>query len=265
MFYFFTDKSLTIVFLSAGIALDRCLVVKLKHRYKFIVTRNRMIAAICTIWTIALLMVYPVPKLLICRPYHFRYLKSRKMCVTADNRPPTVIYTATNNTNTGVDYLQSSFRADHVSNIVDTWAGQDGCKKIVAFVESIALIAVPVLIVFFSSVVLIVGLYRKLCSQSRVVRRSVETVVVMMVGFNCCVLPYCVTVPIKPAEIGGPGMLLLIYLMQLHSTINPLIYLLRSSKFRRQAIVIGSEFIRTIDKRPQLMSIRQSFKRRPVD
>jgi hypothetical protein len=122
-----------------------------------------------------------------------------------------------------------------------------------------------VLIVFITSLVLIVGLYRKLCSQSHVVRRSVETVVVMMVGFNVCVLPYCVTFPIDPVQLGGPGMLVLIFLMQLHSAINPLIYLTRSSKFRRQAMVIGSEFLKSIDKRQQLKSIRQSMKRRPHD
>ena len=192
-----------------------------------------MLAAIFAIWTTAILMVYPVPKLVFCRSYYFKYINNRMMCVAADHTTGT--------------------------------AGPVGCKKTVAFVEAIALIALPVLIVFVSSTVLIVGLYRKLCAQSTVVKRSVETVVVMVAGFYVCVLPYCVTVPINPVKLGGPGMLILIFLMHLHSTINPLIYLLRSTKFRKQAVVIGSEFLKSIDKRQQLKSIRRSMKRRPND
>lgn len=138
----------------------------------------------------------------------------------------------------------------------------EGCKKIVALVEAVALIAVPVLIVIISSVMLIFGLYRKMCSQSNVVKRSVETVVIMMLGFNFCVLPYCVTVPINPEIMGGEKMLVLIFLMHLHSAINPVIYLMRSSKFRRQAIVIGSEIMKSIDKRQRIKSIRRSLKSR---
>ena len=136
----------------------------------------------------------------------------------------------------------------------------EGCKKIVAMVESVALIAVPVLIVLITSIMLIVGLYRKMSSQSNVVKRSVETVVIMMCGFNFCVLPYCVTVPINPEIMGGAKMLVLIFLMHLHSAINPVIYLMRSSKFRTQAIVIGSEIVKSIDKRQRMKSFRRTIK-----
>ena len=89
---------------------------------------------------------------------------------------------------------------------------QNGCKKIVAYVEAIALLAVPLCIVIATGMVLIVRLSRRMCSQSDVVRRSVETVVIMMVGFSVCVLPYRVTVGFDPATLGGGPMLIMIFL-----------------------------------------------------
>ena len=189
------------------------------------------------------------------------------MCVAADDKTLTshhILSVSTNNLAYSPDEtycIGTRFLPNSLAALVN----KKGCKIIVALVESIALIAVPVIIVLITSIVLIVGLYKKLCSQSHVVKRSVETVIIMMVGFNCCVLPYCLTVPIDPVVLGGRCMLVLIFLLHLHSAINPLIYLLRSSKFRRQAITIGSEFIRSIDKRHRLKSIRQSFKRRQCD
>ena len=195
------------------------------------------------------------------------------MCVAADDKTLTshhILSVSTNNLAYSPDLVSSPdetycIGTRFLPNSLAALVNKKGCKIIVALVESIALIAVPVLIVLITSIVLIVGLYKKLCSQSHVVKRSVETVIIMMVGFNCCVLPYCLTVPIDPVVLGGRCMLVLIFLLHLHSAINPLIYLLRSSKFRRQAITIGSEFIRSIDKRHRLKSIRQSFKRRQCD
>lgn len=240
---------MTVTHLPLGIALDRCLVVRLKHRYKLVVTPLRMKLSILLIWTVALLMVYPVPWLY-CRSYHFVYLGSRRMCVAADHL--TQAAWLTHHQDVGSQHQQGDY--------LSPYKGAEGCKKVVAFVEALALIAVPVLIVLVTSLILIVGLHRRLCSQSRVVRKSVETVVIMMVGFNMCVLPYCVTVPISPVDMGGPLMLVLIFLMQLHSAINPVIYLLRSSKFRNQASSIGSQFIRSMDKRQRFRSFRQSIK-----
>eukprot|EP00116_Pleurobrachia_bachei_P007077 sb/3467339/ len=245
-------------FTIAGIAIDRCLVVWLTHKYKYIVSKQKMLLSIAFIWIIAFFSSYPIPKIY-CPSYEFQYRRERMMCVAADNKSPPRIehFIMKRDQVNWTDDLENNFTNGE-------WLygfPQKGCKKIVAFVEAIALLAVPLCIVIATGVVLIVRLSRRMCSQSDVVRRSVETVVIMMLGFSVCVLPYCVTVGFDPATLGGDPMLIMIFLMQLHSTINPTIYLWRSSKFRMQARELGSEIVRSFDHRGRVRRLRMSIKR----
>ena len=173
--------------------------------------------------------MYPIPKI-ICSSFHYKYEDIRRLCIVADHIPANYTHTVQSPAPNWSHTYHVMYRNVRTNE-------DEGCKKAVAFVEAIALIITPVFVVMVTSTILIVSLKRRLC-RSDVILRSVQTVVIMTIGFNICVLPYSLTVGISPATIGPNGMLVLIFLMHVHSLINPIIFLTRSSKFRRQLLLL---------------------------
>ena len=101
-----------------------------------------------------------------------------------------------------------------------------------SIMESILSMYLPLLILTSSSVTLMVLLHlRKMNRRSDIVRRSCQTVLLMIGGYMVCSIPYAVT-PLYPT-ITPEYYLVFRYLLQTHCIFTPLIYIYRDSNFRK--------------------------------
>ena len=99
--------------------------------------------------------------------------------------------------------------------------------------ESVMSMYLPFIVLLTSSLILIVNLHlRKIGQRSDIVKRSCQTVLLVMLGYVVCSTPYAVTALLH-TEITPEMYLLFRFLLQAHCLFNPIIYIFKDRNFRR--------------------------------
>jgi len=192
------------------IALDRCLVVIYGARYKRKVTRNVIKIEVVVSWVLSVLLAFLGPQVFGLTKIIYSFHPPESMCVvvTAEevendtmHRPGPQVHTTIRDSNFSI-------------------------------MESILSMYLPFIILVTSSVVLIILLQiRETGKRSAIVRRSCQTVLLIVGGYLVCSTPYALT-PLH-ARISPEMYLVFRFLLQVHCMFTPIIYILRDTSFRR--------------------------------
>lgn len=192
------------------IALDRCLVVIYGARYKRIVTKKIIKIEVVTSWIMSVFLAFIGPQVFGITRFIYSFHPPESMCVVVEENE-----------------IAEGKGLGHLKREHTTIRNAD-----FSLMESILSMYLPCLILLTSSVVLVVLLHiRKTGKRSDIVKRSCQTVLLMIGGYLVCSTPYAVTA--LNSKISPEYYLMFRFLLQFHCIITPIIYIFRDTSFRR--------------------------------
>ena len=192
------------------IALDRCLVVIYGARYKGMVTKNVIKIEIMISWLLSILLAFLGPQVFGLTKFIYSFHPPESMCVVVVAEL------------VASDLMHKSETPEHTTIRDSNFS----------IMESILSMYLPFIILVTSSVVLLMLLQiRKTGRRSDIVRRSCQTVLLMIGGYLLCSTPYAIT-PLH-SKISPETYLVFRFLLQVHCMFTPIIYILRDTSFRR--------------------------------
>ena len=193
------------------IALDRCLVVIYGARYKIKVTITVIKIEVIISWVLSVLLAFLGPHVFGLTKIIYSFHPPESMCV---------VVTAELVEN---DTMHKSGTSEDHTTIRD---------ENFSIMESILSMYLPFIILVTSSVVLLTLLQiRRTGKRSDIVRKSCQTVLLMIGGYLICSTPYAVTA--LYTQLSPEAYLVFRFLVQLHCMFTPIIYILRDTSFRR--------------------------------
>ena len=195
------------------IVLDRCLVVAYGAKYKVVVTRRVIKTEIILSWAISIILAFLGPQFFGLTEVIYSFHPPESMCVVVEKADR---QTSLKGYQESPDYTMHRTIRDPRFSLM----------------ESILSLYLPCIILISSSITMLALLHnRKMIKKSRIVRRSCEIVVLMVVGYLFFATPYAITGLIRQ-KLTPDLYLVFRYILQLHCMFTPIIYVSRDPKFR---------------------------------